>query len=467
MSISSSTNQARWFEWIKTQRFFVYALAFILRAILSMFFIDKNDGPVFEDTTYDILIRNTNIYNEDSLHNLFNYFPLAYLAILPGVAIYYLFDFDNKFLFRLFLKLPLLVTDIMLAFVLNRHMAFHKYSEEKISNNKDIQSLKPNDHEQNSKHEISKKNISQVELFILFNPFIIYTSSIKGQFDVIPVFFLLLGWREFEKEKFVKSGFYIAISILFKQYGVLFSYILGLTLLRTKYNKVYRFILGHLLIAIPVIGIAVLWNSEGLLYHAVEYHLERPYAGFSFAAILNFFVQYVIINLINILFLTLLIYVLIYRGYILWNSDNSPSDIIRALIYSYIAFFLLNTVLFEQYSIIFMVLWVEQKFINHGKILDTSLYWNYAVIPLSLIFRVFFMTPPDVQEIFGPYWIQIIWFSGIFIHFILMYIFTKREKQLFRFWYSKVIYTFILIIMPFHYLVMTNREEAFDFFYTS
>ncbi|MHA2033567.1 MAG: hypothetical protein ACW99Q_29720 [Candidatus Kariarchaeaceae archaeon] len=454
-SIQSNTEKS-WLEWIFTQRFLVYVVAIAIRVILSIFTIDQNDGPVFEDTSYDIIVLKTNIYNESSEHYLFNYFPLAYFAILPGMLIYYALDLDNLYLLRFFLKLPLISTDIALTLLLNGHHKRHHENndpikENKTNNMKEDVVLYPN----TSNNHNSATRASRAELFILFHPFIIYTSSVKGQFDIIPVYFLMLAWINFEKQNYTRSGAYIATSILFKQYGVLFSYILGLSLLKTNYKKLVNLIGGHLLVTIPVLAIGALLNFDGMIYHAIEYHLERTSGGFSLAAIIYFFVTFLLRkkydsifsiavgNLIIILFLISLIFVLIYRGYVL---------------------FLLNNVLWEQYFIIFMILWLEQKNINNGEILDTTLYWNYAMVPLTIISRVYFMFPPDVQNLFGEYWIEIIWFSGIFLHFFLMYIFTKKKIEMFSFWYIKVIYTVVLIIAPFHYIVMVNRDTTFAFF---
>ena len=153
-----------------------------------------------------------------------------------------------------------------------------------------------------------------------------------------------------------------------------------------------------------------------------------------------------------------------YFGYQLWQSENQHIDVLKALLYAFTVFYLFNNVFWEQYFIIFVVIWVEYKCLTAVEITDTSVYWNYAALPLLILFRVSFMTPDDVQRLIGEYWIEILWLSGAVIHFILMFIFLRQKRPMFARWYIKTIYLTILIILPFHFLLMTNIDFVRGYF---
>ncbi|UCD73008.1 MAG: DUF2029 domain-containing protein [Candidatus Bathyarchaeota archaeon] len=55
----------------------------------------------------------------------------------------------------------------------------------------------------------------------LFNPFVIYISSIQGMFDSICILFLLLTVYDLEKDSFVRGGLWFGLALLTKQYAYL------------------------------------------------------------------------------------------------------------------------------------------------------------------------------------------------------------------------------------------------------
>lgn len=473
-SITSSLENTR-FRWITYQRFYVYLIAVIIRVMLSIIFIDWADGPVFFEAGEDIIKEGSNIYPDDteSPHYLFNYFPLAYLAILPGLILYYLIGIDNLYLQRFFLKLPFIIGDIILAILINRNSSsapdqVHTPNINTEPNMKVSENI-------STRNDLSTR-ASKVELFILFNPFIIATSSIKGQFDIIPVIFLYIAWIKYKREDYYKSGILIGISILFKQYGILFSFILGLNLLKTNLRKFVKFFLGHLLIMIPIISIAALLNFEGLRYHAITYHLDRPPSGYSLTSI--FFYSVTIFSrenysslfsnmvgyLIEVAFFSILLYILLYFAYRLWISENEHINVINSLLLVYTGFYLFNNVFWIQYFIIFMILWVEWKKLMLSPIVDTSLNWCYATLPFVIVFRVSFMVPADVQKVIGDYWIEVIWLIGVITHFVIMFLFKKQKRNMFEFRFIKPVYIFGLILLPIHFLVMREINVTKSYF---
>jgi len=438
---------------LTNRRVLIYAFAFFIRVLFASFFIDKFDGAVFIDTGNDILLKNTGIYSEGSLQSKFNYFPLAYLAILPGQALYNLLGFNNLIVQRIFLKLPLIFADLALA-----HIAVSKLEHEGKFENK-------------YKEQIASQGITKAELFILFNPVLIFTASIKGQFDIYPTIFILLGWRKFKDKSYVKAGFLLGISILFKQYAILVIFFFGLSLLKRNFRKLPKFVFGQLLAVVPILTIAAIINFEGLLDHAIKFHLERPPTGLSltsivynpltsalelsYSSILSIFVG----NIIILVFKMALIVSLLYLGYNLLLSDNEDKDILRTLIYAFVLFFLLNNVFWTQYFIVMIVLLFEYKREIGEDISDTMISWNYALVPVAIIFRVFTMTADDVKAFLGDLAIIIIWFIGVTSHFIVMLILRHQKANLFPNRYIKTLYGTFLIILPIHLWAMVNLGQ--------
>jgi len=93
---------------------------------------------------------------------------------------------------------------------------------------------------------LSKKNLNQTLLYAV-NPITIICSNIHGQFDVIPLFFLLLAIFLFNKHKKASSMITISFAIFTKTWPVLFI----IPLFKKLKNK----LLFALIFLIPVIGI--------------------------------------------------------------------------------------------------------------------------------------------------------------------------------------------------------------------
>ena len=93
---------------------------------------------------------------------------------------------------------------------------------------------------------LSKKNLNRTLLYAL-NPITIISSNIHGQFDVIPIFFLLLAIYLFNKRKEASSMTAISLAIFTKTWPALFI-IPILKKLRNKY-------LFALIFLVPIISI--------------------------------------------------------------------------------------------------------------------------------------------------------------------------------------------------------------------
>lgn len=67
--------------------------------------------------------------------------------------------------------------------------------------------------------------------FWLFNPLVIFTGYIHGQFDIIPVFFTILSLYNLKREQLGQAAFWMGISACFKNYAL---FLLPLIVLRGR-----------------------------------------------------------------------------------------------------------------------------------------------------------------------------------------------------------------------------------------
>ncbi len=141
-----------------------------------------------------------------------------WLADASGRAV----ESSEIFRYLFFLKLPYLVLDILIAFVL---MQFFK----------------------------KKKDQKKVFTIWLFNPFTLVLLYFFSNVDIIPVFLVLLGLLAMKKEKPAFASFFLALAVGFKAYPVLF---LPLVLANTqkwadKIKSLTVFVLTCLVIILP------------------------------------------------------------------------------------------------------------------------------------------------------------------------------------------------------------------------
>jgi hypothetical protein len=431
---------------LNNKRVQIYLLAFFIRIAISVVF-GADDMPVFLEAGREIIVDKTAIYaplTENSLHEKFNYPPLAYLAILPGQAIYYFLPFRNSVLKRVLYKLPMIIADLWVAYLLR----------DKLSSG--LQSSL-------AKKQPIKEVISTPELFILFNPIMIYISSIKGHFDVFAALFFVYSWLYFRKEKDIHAGIFGGIAILFKQHAVLFSFMIGVYLLKLNLKRLIRYIYGHLISTIPVLIIASIMNFEGMMNHMLLYHLDRKPAGISPTAFIYDLIRYqgeslMIADMFALIMTLILIVVQLTLAYKLWVSKLKLSDVTKTILFSFFFFCILNKVSWPQYLVVLVILWVVNKKENEVPISKTQLSWSYATTSLALSYRVNIVVPTDVQSFLGDFWIQIIWITGVLIHFVIILYLTKIKVPKVPLFTNRkiiVIYILFLAVLPFHLYYMS------------
>ena len=429
--ILSSINNNLFFLPARKNRKFYYLIGFIVRIIFAGIYNDRRDGGVFFETGEDIIVRHTNIYNETTLHARFNYFPLAYLAILPGLLIYFILPFRNNILQRILQKLPLILLELLTAY-----------------------------HIREKKDVIEK--ISSYELLILFNPILIFGSCVKGQFDIFPAFLLLLAWNSYKNDKQIRSGFYSGAAFLFKQYGIIFIFFITISLMKSDFVKMRKYIVGNLLIGFPILIIASILNFHGLIDHSIIFHLKRKPNGYSLTAwiflgshkITESLWDEKFANIVSSVFqisLTIvLIVLLIMLAVRLWNSENSKREVLETLMLGYLVFFILNNAFFYNYLAILLILWVEYKREKAQSLTNSQLAWNYAYLPIIGIFKK--KIPLDIRELFGSNWLVIIYFTCLLLHLIIMFLIQKKEIPLYKNKFAFYSYILFVLIIPFNFI---------------
>jgi hypothetical protein len=83
----------------------------------------------------------------------------------------------------------------------------------------------------------------------IFNPLVLYTAYFHGQFDLIPVFFVVLSLFLIQKEKPVWAAFWIGIGACYKNFPFVFLLPLALIMDRTWFGRFKLLLIG----AIPYI----------------------------------------------------------------------------------------------------------------------------------------------------------------------------------------------------------------------
>lgn len=424
----------------QNNRWIFYLLALALKIITAIFFIDRIDGAVFTQTSKDILLNHTNIYYEGSLQFKFNYFPLVYLIYLPSMYIYYFYWPIHTLIFeRIFLKLPLIIGELYLAYL-----------------------FKP----KNS----SQKTITAMELFILFNPFILYAGSYKSQFDVFPAIMMILSWRKKQENKPVLSGVYSGAAMMLKQYSLIFSFYLWLHYLKKDKKEALFHTIGILTVFIPVLLIGAILNLHGMIYHAILFHLGRNPNGFSITVITYYSLTSIlkfagtstsitntIGKMILDIFSIILLLTLAYIGEKVWKlNPEKQTDLLKLIIYGFLAFYLLNKGFLLHYLAAFFPLLAQYWQDKKQKPSALLISWEIISIPLIYILRIALMIPPDIKTLIGPYWFEIMWFSLVIIHLILLGVIIKITSPKFLFPnknYLKI-YLVILLLLPVHFLVL-------------
>ena len=140
-------------------------------------------------------------------------YPPIWMLLLRLVTIGYRlgwYDSELSPAFRFLVKLPIVVCDILVGLVI--FLQVRKWTSD-------------------------ERRALLSSMIWLFNPFVIYVSSIQGMFDSICVLFLLLAVHALERDRFLWGGVWFGLALLTKQYAYLTIIPLLAVLIR---RRIYR-----------------------------------------------------------------------------------------------------------------------------------------------------------------------------------------------------------------------------------
>ena len=305
-------------------------------------------------------------------------------------------------------------------------------------------------------------------MFILFNPLVIYASSVNGQFDIIPAVFLLLAWNSYKKNEDLKSGFYSGTAILFKQHVAIFIFYLTINLVKVDYKRIKGYFFGNLTIAVPVLVISSILNFQGLVEHAIRFHINRVPTGFSLTTAIYWGTYYLSRSITNEmtagnaagLTLTintvLLFTILISLAIGLWRAENDDLNFLKTLILAYLVFFILNKSFFFHYFLSLFVIYIEYERHRQKSVSNLRLAWNLSLIPILGLWSA--KIPQDIRRLLGTNFLLIFYVSSLSLHFLILYSLNRRKVHLLENKWIKYTYIAFLASIPLLFYAMDNFD---------
>ncbi len=378
-----------------------YTVAFILRVFLALFYWDPHDFEVFLATAEDIFVLHRPLYYEGSPQILFNYFPIAYIPVLSLIWIYFLVGFKSIYLQRLFLKLPMILADLATAYSFRRFAARHSPT----------------------------KNPSFLEFAILFNPFLLVASAIKGQFDVFVLLLAVHGLDHYLSARYFSSGVLFGLAVMLKVYALFLPFFCLLDLLKRR-NPFLTFTLGGTLAVAVNLSIGVFIGFNVMWSHAVLYHLNRRPIGYSIPAfayeIALMFGRTDLQHAIELLATLMLFLSLIILTICFWRhpDPNLPSFALAG----FLLFIFLNKVFWLQYLAMIPGYLAWMDLTGKKRITDKVMTISVVISPFALVFRPDYLISPELKSILGPHWLLLL----ILIAILVSVLFTLSLRHMDR-----------------------------------
>ena len=402
--------------------------------MLAMLF---QDGTVFYDTALDIFINHSILYANTTLQSTFNYFPMAYFVTLPQIWFYYQLHINSETLLRLVFKLPIIVADLLLASFFS-DKALNKFLPDVFLKMKD-------------KINPSNRSFNNFELFILFNPVIIYIVGMTNQIDVFPALLLVITWFAFKNEKYHLSGITVMMAFLIKEYAIFLLLALFFAYLKTSFIACKKFIVGNLLVVIPLVGIASYINFTGFINHAILYQLFRQPAGpsiFSFTYELGLGIlpsSYVPVFtiLINIFSFGIIFLTIVYSCFKIFKNPTDK-NIISFTVFSFLIFCIFNKVFWPQYLVSLLSLWLLYRIEIGRPLTDDLIYWIIIVTPIFLLYRSGDFATQALVFLLGIDFFTDLILIAFSIHFILLFLLLITKRVNLK--YPKPIIVYVLTL---------------------
>jgi len=189
------------------------------------------------------------------IQNWYAYPPLPLLVFSFFYLIYLALPLNGPFWERFFIKLPIAISDLLVAKI-SGDIIFEIKNDEKSAN--------------------------YIRKAILYNPLFIFIGPFWGMFDSIVILFYLVALKLLIKERYAESAFFYALSLLMKQITVIF---LPLILITVKNRKTIREMVKYLIVVLLTTFLIclpfLLDNFWGFINQVILMHLERPPWGYN------------------------------------------------------------------------------------------------------------------------------------------------------------------------------------------
>lgn len=246
-----------------------YVLSLLLQVALAPWFIHDWDGFVFLRSVEQFLGGTTPYETAAEApsyifvavdwpapNSWYAYPPGALLLMTPGVLLAKLLGVTDPAALRLALKLPLILGNLALAWVVGRGALAVGASE---------------------------KAARRARLFVLFNPLLIFVAALWGMFDAWMMAFLLLSALWLHERRPVAAGLAFAAATSVKVFPLFVAPVFLIHALRTlpRPRESARFV-GVSAGAFGLLCLPFLLSSpSGFWLQTVGMHLERPIQGFA------------------------------------------------------------------------------------------------------------------------------------------------------------------------------------------
>ncbi|MEM2179873.1 MAG: hypothetical protein QXP32_03540 [Nitrososphaeria archaeon] len=311
----------------------------LLRISLAIYACHFGDIQVF-------YIAATNIACNIGIYDTFYYTypPLFPIIFSPFFLIYKIFFswyslgvfqlsdpnlplFISSPIFNILLKTPIFIFDLLTGLVIYRFLC-----------------------------DINNKNLAEKAFNLwYFNPLLIFISSINGQFDIIPTFFLVLSFIELLNNKYIISGLSLGLGIMAKLFPI---YFLPLYLVIIIYNNglknfkkillpIYFFIIGLFFSIFIIFSPFFLTNTCQNLLHSILARttyisslgglnffniIYLPYFEFLINLFNNFsFIVNIALNIILLIYILIVIFKTLKKGFSIKNIINAHIKILTVI----------------------------------------------------------------------------------------------------------------------------------------
>jgi len=259
-----------------------------------------------------------------------------------------------------------------------------------------------------------EKNARYAFLAWLFNPYVIFISSIWGMFDSIPALFMLLSVYYLIKNKFYKSATTLVIATLFKLYPAIFIPIFAFIVFKKgDFKKAIRFCLISISIIFSIIFVTYLvfafYAGQEPLSLSIkltcnifvkraspDWQGRNIIAGLTPLYFLSDKIETINIPLSPILLSIALAITLIKLGRM---KKITKEDILSYATSAHFIIYLTYTVVNPQYFIWVLPLILILAVVKNMKL--KYLYWTISIIPLSVILCLY-----DLSYFISPYFIS-------------------------------------------------------------